>query len=259
LLIFTDYLSVKGFSRSPDEQNMKWETPFSLLEYPRSLLLSSPILHSLANRRVCTRVPLSISTVLHLGAGSLIAGHTKDLSETGLFLVCDQHLPLGVECQVAFLPEGSHPLPSLPAGTIVRVTDLGVGIEFSERMEKDVFQHLCASAPYPSPPVAEFAVYKRRPYRTIFGFSASLVLLPVGGQADVVIKFTDGHQVTVDRYVDEGSTIKVYTSLGVVGFRKDEVKWITAADAGQNMHMQLKKLHTQDPLSTPQVSTLLER
>jgi hypothetical protein len=237
---------------------MKWETPFSLLEHPRSFLLSSPILRSLANRRGYTRVPLSISTALHLGAGSLIAGHTKDLGEKGLFLVCDQQLPLGMECQVAFLPEGSQPLPYLSTGTIVRVTDLGVGIEFSERMEHDVFQRLCASAPYPSTE-PELAVYKRLPYRAIVGFSASLVLLPVGGQADVVIKFIDGHQVTVDRYVDEGSTIKVYTSLGVVGFRKDEVKWITAADAGQNMHMQLKKLHTQDPLSTPPASAQSER
>jgi hypothetical protein len=237
---------------------MKWETPFSLLEHPRSFLLSSPILRSLANRRAYRRVPLSLSTALHLGAGSLITGHTRDLSEKGLFLFCDQQLPLGSECQAIFLLEGSQTLPPLPAGTIVRVTDLGVGIEFSEKMQKDVFQRLRTFAPSSSPS-SEFALDKRLPYRTIFGFSASLVLLPVVGQAEVVIKFTDGHQVTVDRYIDEGSTIKVYTSLGVVGFRKDEVKWITAADTGQNMHMQLKKLHTQDPLSTPQVSTLLER
>jgi len=68
--------------------------------------------------------------------------------------------------------------------------------------------------------------------RLVFwGWSAALWLLPVRAQADFLIEFLDGHSVTVGRYFEEGSMIKIYTPQGSVGFRKAEVKRILSVDA----------------------------
>lgn len=70
-------------------------------------------------------------------------------------------------------------------------------------------------------------------YRAILGLSVSLVLLPVRAQAEFIIEFTDGRQVTISHYVEEGQTIKIYTSQGAIGFRKADVKQIIVVGTHQ--------------------------
>ena len=74
----------------------------------------------------------------------------------------------------------------------------------------------------------------------ILGFSLLLSLLPIKTWADFIIEFTDGHQVTVGRYVDEGQTIKIYTPQGTIGFRKADVKRITEVGANQSASRRLE-------------------
>src|SRR5207245_1990324 len=74
----------------------------------------------------------------------------------------------------------------------------------------------------------------------ILGFGLLLSLLPIKAWADFTIEFTDGHQVTVGRYVDEGQTIKIYTPQGTIGFRKADVKRITEVDANQSASRRLE-------------------
>ena len=74
----------------------------------------------------------------------------------------------------------------------------------------------------------------------ILGFGLLLSLLPIKAWADFTIEFTDGHQVTVGRYVDEGQTIKIYTPQGTIGFRKADVKRITEVDANRSASRRLE-------------------
>ncbi|MEW6300421.1 MAG: hypothetical protein AB1671_22235 [Thermodesulfobacteriota bacterium] len=71
--------------------------------------------------------------------------------------------------------------------------------------------------------------------RFVFGLGVMLPLLPAKGSAEFVIQFTDGRQVTVGQYVQEGETVKIYTSHGVIGFRKKDIRSIAEIDASRSM------------------------
>ncbi len=96
---------------------------------------------------------------------------------------------------------------------------------------------------------------KRLSSRAMLGFSMSLVLLPFSAWADFIIEFTDGRQVTVSRYVDEGQTIKIYAPQGAIGFRKDNVRRITEVGANQSINTPLETVSIQSALPAP-ASTL---
>jgi hypothetical protein len=82
-----------------------------------------------------------------------------------------------------------------------------------------------------------------------FGTVLSLAV-PIQARADFVIKFTDGGQVIVHRYVEEGQTIKVYTPQGTISFRKDDVARITEVDVSQSMSTPLESVSAASPSST---------
>jgi hypothetical protein len=82
-----------------------------------------------------------------------------------------------------------------------------------------------------------------------FGTVLSLAL-SFQAQADFIIKFTDGGQVIVHRYAEEGQTIKIYTSQGTISFRKDEVERITEVDANQSMGVPLEMVTARPSVPT---------
>ena len=65
-----------------------------------------------------------------------------------------------------------------------------------------------------------------------------LVLTPA--RADFLITFTDGGQVTVHRYVEDGQSINVYTPQGTIRSRKDAVSSITEIGVSQSMAVPLE-------------------
>src|SRR5216684_430485 len=82
---------------------------------------------------------------------------------------------------------------------------------------------------------------KRWTSLSLLSFSSGLSLLVLTqAQADFIIKFTDGGQVIVHRYAEEGQTIKVYTPQGTISFRKDEVSSIIEMGASQSMSVPLE-------------------
>src|SRR6266852_2164533 len=90
---------------------------------------------------------------------------------------------------------------------------------------------------------------KRWTSLSLLSFSSGLSLLVLTqARADFTIKFTDGGQVIVHRYTEEGQTIKIYTPQGTISFRKDEVEHITEVDASQSMGTPLE---TVSAVSTP--------
>jgi hypothetical protein len=75
----------------------------------------------------------------------------------------------------------------------------------------------------------------------LLGFSSGLALLGLTpARADFLIKFTDGGQVIVHRYVEEGQSINVYTPQGTIRFRKGEVSSITEIGASQILSVPLE-------------------
>jgi hypothetical protein len=76
--------------------------------------------------------------------------------------------------------------------------------------------------------------------RTVLSLSVSLALSPAKVRADFLIEFTDGHQVTVGRYAEEGPTLKIYTPQGAISFRKADVKRITPVDANYSIRERLE-------------------
>lgn len=79
--------------------------------------------------------------------------------------------------------------------------------------------------------------------------------LPFPAQADFVIEFSDGWQVTVGHYVDEGQTITIHTARGTIGFRKADVKQITPVSADLSAHTRLEAMPTRAPAVVEQAGT----
>ncbi len=61
----------------------------------------------------------------------------------GIFVVCEESLPVGTECHVSLVPSGEpkHFFIETKA-RVVRVTDRGMGVEFVEIMGVESYQHL---------------------------------------------------------------------------------------------------------------------
>ena len=83
-----------------------------------------------------------VSTKIRAEVTAILSGRTRDMSVKGFYLVCDRSLPVGTECLVAvYLGEPPGQVRIEMAGTVVRVDDTGMAIEFS-KMDIDSFDHL---------------------------------------------------------------------------------------------------------------------
>jgi hypothetical protein len=129
---------------------MDWRNLLSLKEIARRL--QGTPLHSapLVNRREFTRIPLSVEVDILSGAMPILSGLTKDVSMKGLYLLCDEHLPVGGNYRISLLLSGREPSALVAPlmlciqvnGRIVRASDSGLGIEFVEIVGQDSFDHL---------------------------------------------------------------------------------------------------------------------
>lgn len=86
-----------------------------------------------ANARDFTRASIKINAELVSGETS-ICGQANDVSLNGLFLVCDEHLPVGSGCSVTIFLGERHAsqLCIRVTGIIVRLSKDGMGVEFTE-------------------------------------------------------------------------------------------------------------------------------
>jgi len=92
---------------------------------------------------------------------------------------------------------------------------------------------------------------KRRLYSPLLGVLLSMV--STNARADFIFELTNGRQVTVGQYVDEGQTFKVYTSTGTIGFHKTDVKQITEVGASQGTNVPLESVTSRPPAATQAV------
>jgi hypothetical protein len=96
-----------------------------------------------ANRREFTRVPVQVEVEVTSEKPPTVSGQATDVSLKGRYLVCDNPLPLGSDCRVALLLGGrENSLRIEVCGKIARVDDAGMGLEITEIMGLDSFEHL---------------------------------------------------------------------------------------------------------------------
>lgn len=95
------------------------------------------------NRREFTRVPVQVEVEVTSGPSRVFSGQTKDVSLKGLYLVCDNPFPLGSDCRIALMLGGRESSLRIEAsGKIARVDDWGMGLEITEILGTESFDHL---------------------------------------------------------------------------------------------------------------------
>lgn len=100
--------------------------------------------------RAFTRTQVAVTATVLASDGPMICGYTTDLGMKGLHIVCDQRIAVGSACQIMLLesqrrPEAllSSPQLSIEAtGSVVRITDSGLAIEFTALIGKQSFERL---------------------------------------------------------------------------------------------------------------------
>lgn len=97
------------------------------------------------DRRRHSRVGFTtqIKIILDLdGERVKLEGNSRDLSQKGIFVSTDQRFAIGAKCSVKIYLTGSIDKIELAMhGTIVRMTDRGVGIQF-DSMDVETYSHL---------------------------------------------------------------------------------------------------------------------
>jgi hypothetical protein len=87
---------------------------------------------SAQDRRQWTRVPTALEARVE-SAGSVIRGRVRDLSLTGVYVLCAPRFPEGVPCRVTLVLMGAEPPLTVElAGRVAHAEDDGMGIELTE-------------------------------------------------------------------------------------------------------------------------------
>ena len=94
-------------------------------------------------KREFTRVPIKIEGEVMTENSTVISGWVSNVNMKGLFLNCDDYLPVGSDCRVALFLGDPKDHPCIKArSNIVRIDDNGMAIEFTEILGTDSFNHL---------------------------------------------------------------------------------------------------------------------
>ncbi len=92
--------------------------------------------------REFTRVPATFGVEVTGGGKIISSSYTKDVSMKGVYLSCDDKLPIGTECRVVlFLGEGEELIRIRTFGRVGRTDNSGMAIEFTE-IDVEGFEHL---------------------------------------------------------------------------------------------------------------------
>jgi PilZ domain len=93
------------------------------------------------NRRDFTRVTTGVGAEIIVG-GRTTFGTVQDVSLNGVFVQCSDSLPVGSQCGVNIILQGTQaPMRVSEKGRVTRANDTGMAIEFDE-VDVDSFAHL---------------------------------------------------------------------------------------------------------------------
>ncbi len=94
------------------------------------------------NQREFSRAATKMEVEITSDAHPPVRGITHDVSMSGVFVVCDDRMPVGTECRVAVrLAGGEEPVSVDAAGRVARVEPDGMGLQFTE-IDMDSYEHL---------------------------------------------------------------------------------------------------------------------
>jgi len=106
------------------------------------------------NQRRFSRVPVQLFVEIRHDDICLSSNKTHDVSMKGLFVHTGKTLPIGTQCQVKLMLEGSQAEQSIEVcGQVVRVTNAGMAVEFYES-DLDSYQRLRSLILFNSPDAA---------------------------------------------------------------------------------------------------------
>jgi len=92
--------------------------------------------------REFSRVQIGIEAEITSGELTIVSSETKNLSLSGAYVISENFLPRGRECQVTFsLGEGKGRERVEVKGRVVRVDDIGMAIEFLQ-IDIEGYHHL---------------------------------------------------------------------------------------------------------------------
>lgn len=95
------------------------------------------------NRREMTRVPFHFAATLQSHSNPAIPGNVTDVSLKGIYVACENPLPVGSACQLTLrLGSGDDPVCLELAGTVARVDRSGMAIEIDEVLPIETLTHL---------------------------------------------------------------------------------------------------------------------
>jgi hypothetical protein len=94
-------------------------------------------------KREFSRVPIHLDVEISSPQPAPHPCQVKDVSLKGLYLLCDNPLPVGSVCRVALLLNGGEtPVRIELGGTVARVDTTGMGLEITEIVGIESFEHL---------------------------------------------------------------------------------------------------------------------
>jgi hypothetical protein len=104
------------------------------------------------DQREFTRIPMQLDVQITSTQQPPTSCQVKDVSMKGLYLLCEQPLPMGAECRVTFLlGDKESPVRIEVSGKVARVDTNGMGVEITEIVGVESFEHLRNLVLYNSP------------------------------------------------------------------------------------------------------------
>jgi len=89
-----------------------------------------------------SRVPVKVRVLVRSEGIDINSKRSVDLSMNGIFVECDEPLPLGTKCELTLLLDGTDPVIRAECGGIIRrITPEGMAIEFVE-MTLESYEHM---------------------------------------------------------------------------------------------------------------------
>jgi hypothetical protein len=109
----------------------------------RNSLIKEHCMKTEAEKREFSRVPIQLDVEISSPQPAPDSCHVKDVSLKGIYLLCDNPLPIGSDCRVALLLGGGEtPIRIEVGGTVARVDPTGMGLEIKEVVGIESFEHL---------------------------------------------------------------------------------------------------------------------
>ncbi len=94
------------------------------------------------NHREFSRVPLCIEAIVQTEETQVRSENTRDISMKGIFIVTDHPVPLRTLCEITLVLKGQeNPIKVEIRGMVVRSTDEGIGLQFTE-LALEAYDHL---------------------------------------------------------------------------------------------------------------------